>query len=60
MSKMNTGASQMTGVTVKVRCALCGATRTIEGKQPTDFVPICDTCFMPMIAVEARLKNERQ
>jgi len=39
---------------VKAECVQCGATRMIEAGEvvPGD-VPMCETCYMPMVAVEA-------
>ena len=41
---------------VRVRCIGCGLQRDIHAGEiaPND-VPICDICFLPMIAVQARL-----
>ena len=45
---------------VKVQCVGCGDERDIHaGEVPAGEQPVCENCFMPMIAVSARLAKER-
>ena len=42
--------------TVKVRCIGCGATKEVRANEiPHGEVPMCDKCFMPMVAVSAQV-----
>jgi hypothetical protein len=41
--------------TVTVKCVGCGATREIgEGEIAPGETPVCEKCFSPMVATEAR------
>jgi hypothetical protein len=49
------GKNPMRAPTVKVKCIGCGATKEVcAGEIPKDEVPMCDSCFMPMVAVSAK------
>ena len=42
-------------VKVVVKCVCCGNKKDIGiGEVPADEVPMCDKCFMPMVAIEAK------
>ena len=52
-----------TGITCE--CVGCGATRVVgleEAKLHSDetTVPMCETCYMPMVAVSAHVKARRK
>lgn len=43
--------------TVTAKCIGCGKKRKIApGEIPKDDVPMCDKCFLPMVAVSAETK----
>ena len=42
-------------ITVTAKCVGCGAKREIKpGEVPKDEVPMCEKCFMPMVAESAK------
>jgi hypothetical protein len=42
-------------VKVTVRCVSCQGTREVgPGEVPAGDIPMCPTCFMPMVAVSAQ------
>lgn len=44
-----------------VKCVNCGAKKEIEANElRPDDVPICDKCFMPMVAEKAKVKNKKE
>jgi len=44
---------------VIVKCVQCGKRRDIKaGEVPKGEVPMCDDCYMPMVAVRAELKQD--
>ena len=50
---------------ITVRCVGCGATREVGDKESTRLskdkdVPLCKTCYMPMVAVSARGKVRKK
>ena len=46
-------------ITIKVKCVGCDNEQEIIGGEiPKGEQPICQKCFMPMIAVEAELKTK--
>lgn len=46
-------------VVVIVKCVGCGTIKEIKpGEIPKDEVPMCDKCFMPMVAERAKTIKE--
>ena len=48
-------------VVVTARCVGCGHERDIQaGEVAPDDMPMCERCFMPMIAAHARAKKRKE
>ena len=45
-------------LTITVRCVLCKAVKKITAPHPNQ--PMCDKCFMPMVAESAALAPEQE
>ena len=45
-------------ITVIVKCVSCGAKKEIKpGEVAKNDVPMCDKCFMPMVAIKAKQRR---
>lgn len=45
-------------IKIKVKCICCGFVKEV-GKEQKD-MPMCDKCFSPMIAIEAKVKKIKE